>query len=128
MRATTAFLLLFITGCSATHGQPKSICDVPTSAGWSGTEVRWHGVVVGEPHHGFALIAEDCQRRGIALDGFGDSALGKAINDSGFKTGLLRASVSGKIVGREVSYRLLISNVHRVAFEPMNEAAYYEYW
>ena len=127
MRTATAFLLLFLTCCSAPYELPKSICDLSTLASWSGADVRWHGVVVGG-YHGYSLVAEDCQRRGIALDGFGGSTLDKAINDRGLKTGLLRADVSGKIIERDGDYRLLVTKVHSVAFEPMGDEAYYQYW
>lgn len=92
--------------------------------------MRWKGVVVGGPHHGYSLAAEECQRRGIALDGtsYGWAPLSDALEQHSFETGLLRADVSGKIVERDGSSVLLITKVHRIAFEPMSEAAHDAYW
>ena len=131
MRLALLPLLLVALSCTAPFDPPKSICDLPRNfAGWSGTDVRWKGVVVGGPPHGYSLAAEECQRRGIALDGTpnGWSPLGDALEQRGLETGLLRADVSGKIVERDGSYRLLVTKVHHLAFEPMSEAAYYAYW
>jgi hypothetical protein len=107
MRLALFPLLLVASSCTAPFDPPKTICDLPRNlAGWSGTEVRWKGVVVGAPPHGYSLAAEECQRRGIALDGTpnGWSPLGDALEQRGLETGLLRADVSGKIVERDGSY------------------------
>jgi hypothetical protein len=64
------------------------------------------------------------------LDGTpnGWTPLGEALEQRDLETGLLRADVSGKIVERDGNHRLLITKVHHLAFEPMSDAAYYDYW
>lgn len=82
-------------------------------------------------HHGFGLVAEDCSRM-IALDGWNDAPGGELLNDALERTqltpGLLRANLSGKIIGDEERMRLWVTRVHRVGFEPMSEDDFYDYW
>ena len=85
--------------------------------------MRWTGLVVGTNHHGYVLVAEECQRRGIALDWASDNALAKVLDRVGFGSGLMRADVSGKIIGR----KLLITEVHQVSFTPMTYGAVVDY-
>ena len=80
--------------------------------------------------HGYALAAEECQRRGIDLNGtpHGWPWLGEVIEQRGLEAGLLRADVSGKIVERDGNHRLLVTRVHHLAFERMSDTAVDDYW
>ena len=128
MRNVLVFLFLLIPACNAPYQQPRSICDLPPSlASWSGTEVRWRGVVVGG-YHGYALIAEDCRRRGIGLTKWRDTTLDKAIRKRDFKDGLLRAEVSGKIIVHDEEQFLLVTDVQGVSFEPMTYEQVMAFW
>jgi GNAT superfamily N-acetyltransferase len=127
MRTALAIIVL-LSGCQAPYESPKSICELPpTLASWSGTDVRWRGVVVGG-YHGYSLVAEDCQRRGIGLDGWRGTALDAAIRTRYFQDGLLRADVSGKIIVRDGEHDLLVTKVHGVSFEPMSYDDVMAFW
>src|SRR4029453_16303564 len=98
MKRALFTVLLVCASCDAPVNAPKSVCDLPrTLASWSGTEVRWKGVVVGAIPHGYSLAAEDCQRRGIKLDwrpnAVGGAQLDKALLHHAFKPGFVRHEV-----------------------------------
>ena len=119
----TRWALLIIAlapiSCGAPTPQHASLCDLPRNlAGWSGTNVRWMGTVMGSFEHGYLLIADKCQRRGIRLDwqtGQSGELLAETLRREWREPGIVRAEVSGKIAD---GY-LLIKDVHRVVFIPM---------
>lgn len=125
-------LLLILASCSQPAPRPKSVCDLPSNvASWSGATVRWKGPVVGTFHHGFAMIAEDCQRRGISLDGWetapGGEELDAALRQYISRPGLVRADVTGKILDNDDRH-LWITHVHGIDFRPMTDAQEEAYW
>lgn len=74
MFRSTAALSLFVVACGAPAPVPRSLCDLPRNlAGWSGHEVRWHGLLL-TSHHGSAFISEDCRRRGLPIARLSQSA------------------------------------------------------
>ncbi len=96
--------------------------------GWENTPVRWQGVILGNAMHGFTLVTEECQRRGITLAGWAkDTPEGKAFGKSVYRneTGLLRVDVSGNITQDGT---LWVLKVHKLVFQSMTEDEYYEYW
>lgn len=131
MRLHVVCSLLLLTGCAAPVETPTSICDLPNLRTWTGVTVEWSGVVQGTFQHGFGLVAEDCSRM-IPLDGWydapGGDALTRALEQSQLQPGLLRADVSGKIIGEGDRGRLWVTRVHRLRFQRMTEDQYYEYW
>jgi hypothetical protein len=75
--------------------------------------------MIGTFQHGYVLVAEDCQRRGIAIDwrsARSGPLLEEALRRELRERGLIRVEVSGKIAGR----RLLVSDVRRITVIPMN--------
>lgn len=98
--------------------EPKDICDFPRNfAGWQGKEVSFRGVLVGTFEHGYVLLAEGCERRGIGFanwpEGPSRVALEKVLNR--LDTGLARAEFKGKL-SRE---GLLVTRIEKVTYEPM---------
>ena len=107
------------------------MCDIPNLQSWTGTSVRWKGVVLGTFHHGFGLVAEDCSGL-VPLDGWtkvpGGSALDQALEETWLKSGLLHAELSGKIIGEGERQRLWVTDVHHLKFEPMSDEEERDYW
>lgn len=130
MRLDLVIVVGLIAGCGPVRPAPESLCDVPqqTLASWTGVDVRWQGVIVGGGQHGYSLVAENCWRRGISLDGFAGSSLEKAMRDYALKDGLLRADVSGRIAKGSDEPKLQVTEVHRVSFEPMSVEEHHAYW
>jgi hypothetical protein len=75
--------------------------------------------MMGTFQHGYVLIAEDCQHRGIPIDwrsARSGPLLEEALRQELRERGLIRVEVSGKIAGR----KLLVSDVRRITVIPMN--------
>ena len=127
MQRAVALLLLFTAACRAPYDKPNSICDLPRGArGWSGTEVRWKGAMVGTFQHGFALVTEECARRGMSLGSWDSAELDQALRAKSKEPGVLRVDVSAKIVGERP--RLRITEVHRISFQPLSYEQEEAYW
>jgi hypothetical protein len=119
-RHIAPIVALMLASCSAPAPVADSLCKLPRNlAGWQGSEVRWQGLVIGTPNHGYALITEDCQHRGIPLD-WQTARSGHLLDETSRwdrrPEGLVRVDVSGRIS----HWGLVVSDVHRVVVIPMN--------
>jgi hypothetical protein len=128
-----AFALVFLSvaSCQAEPVAPASLCDPQSHV--IGTEVRWQGVVVGTHQHGYGLTAENCERGFIRLMGVATAPGGRALESffepARLQPGVLRAAISGKITSADDGVPiLLISGVHSLNFEKMNEEQERLYW
>ena len=124
IRYIALFVTLMMTSCNAAPPMADDICKLPKSlAGWSGVDVRWQGIVIGTFEHGFVLISENCQRRGIQLGDWPLTPSGDLLEETlrreWLETGLVRVGVSGKIAGG----MLLVREIHAVSLVPMSEDA-----
>ena len=77
------------------------LCDMPPGfSTWTGAQVRWTGVVIGEPHHGYILSCEH-HRGGIRIDWndqtVGASAFQHALEAAFPRQGLLRITVEARL-------------------------------
>jgi hypothetical protein len=119
MRIIIILAAYLLAGCKAPLVAPKDICDFPRNfAGWRGTNVSFKGVLVGTFEHGYVLVAEGCERRGIRFakwpEGSDGIALNKVLNR--WDTGLARAEFTGKL-SRE---GLLVTHTKNVTYETMS--------
>jgi hypothetical protein len=84
------------------------------------------GTVMGSFEHGYVLIADNCQRRGIRLDwqtGQSGELLAETLRREWGEPGIVRAEVSGKIAG---GY-LIVKDVHRVVLISMTDRRQKDY-
>ena len=89
-----------LAGCAAQVPTPTH-CDMPPSfARWIGAQVKWTGVVIGEPHHGYVLACEH-HRSGIRIhwneQTVGARTLQHGLDRTFLRHGFLRITVEGRL-------------------------------
>ena len=126
-RRITLMANLSLAACNAAAPDASSMCNLPrTFGGWQGSTVRWHGVLLDATPHGMALIATDCQRRGIALASKPtDQRVVLALRRKCRESGIVEVDLTGKIT---TDAMLDVGVIHSVGFQRMSEQEERHFW
>lgn len=105
------------------------MCDLPRAFdGWEKTAVRWKGILVDAQPHGYLLVAEECNNRGIAIGRLPEGAwdtIAPATQRGHQESGVIHIDLSGEITDERT---LDVFRIHRIAFEAMSEQQETKFW
>lgn len=126
-RLIVSMAVVLLTACSAAAPDASTMCNLPRGfRGWQGASVRWQGILLDATPHGMALIATDCQRRGITIRSLPDVPSVKAALRRGWREqGIIEIDLKGKITTDRL---LLVTAIHSVVFRRMSENQETAFW
>ena len=120
-----SFVLPMALACCARPSMPADLCQMsPHLRSWEGAEVRWHGSIVETNHHGYIFVSDHCARSIIVEMDERDArtfALRKTLQDNWTDTGLIVATVTGRLHRDKDVVRLRLSNIDGLMIRPMSK-------